>query len=128
MTPQTGRDERSFRYRIIGIFLITVAFVATDTYFVLSDATHRGQVFGRDFIQYWAASFLLHEGHFDVLYNFEALNAYLADLFKSELGQHGFFYPPQVMFFIQPLRFLPFLPSYFVWNAVTLLFYLVAIG
>ena len=42
MKPDFDHYERSFRFRIIAIFLITATFVAVDTYLVLSGATHRG--------------------------------------------------------------------------------------
>ena len=128
MKPDFYHYERSFRFIIIAIFLITATFVAVDTYLVLSGATHRGQIFGRDFMQYWSASHLLHEGRFDVLYGFEAFNAYLADRFGPGLANHAFLYPPLGMFLVQPLRFLAYLPAYFSWCVVTLLLYLAAVG
>ncbi len=128
MTHDAGFDERSFRHRVIGISLITLAFVAADFYFVLSDAPHRGQVFGRDFIQYWGASILFQDGRFDILYSSREFNAFLVDLFNNDLGTHGFLYPPQGLFFVQPLSYLPYNLSYFLWSAVTLLLFLLAIG
>ena len=128
MKPDFDHYERSFRFRIIAIFLITATFVAVDTYLVLSGATHRGQIFGRDFIQYWSASHLFDEGQFDVLYSLEAFNAYLADRFGPGLANHAFLYPPLGMFLVQPLRFLAYLPAYFSWCVVTLLLYLAAVG
>jgi hypothetical protein len=128
MKPDFDRHERSFRFRVIAIFLITATFVAVDMYLVLSDGTHRGQIFGRDFMQYWSASHLIHEGRFDVLYNLEAFNAYLAEHFGPGLANHAFLYPPPGMFLVQPLRFLAYLPAYFSWCLITLLLYLIAVG
>ena len=79
-------------------------------------------------MQYWSASHLLHEGRFDVLYGFEAFNAYLADRFGPGLANHAFLYPPLGMFLDQPLRFLAYLPAYFSWCVVTRLLYLAAVG
>ena len=128
MKPDFDRCERSFRFRIFAIFLITATFVAVDAYLVLSDAPHRGQILGRDFMQYWSASHLIHEGRFDVLYDLEAFNAYLAERFGPGLANHAFLYPPPGMFLVQPLRFLAYLPAYFSWSVVTLLLYLAAVG
>ena len=121
-------NDKSFRYRTIGIFLITLAYVGVDFYLVLSNATHRGQVFGRDFIQYWSASILFQDGLYDVLYSSREFNAFLADIFTSDLATHGFHYPPHGLFVIQPLGFLPYHLSYVLWSAVTLVLFLLAIG
>lgn len=128
MKPDFDRYERSFRFRIMAIFLITATFVAVDMYLVLSNATHRGQIFGRDFMQYWSASHLLHEGRFDVLYSLEAFNIYLAERFGPGLANHAFLYPPPGLFLVQPLRLFAYLPAYFSWCVVTLLLYLAAVG
>ncbi len=128
MKPDFDRHERSFRFRVMAIFLITATFVAVDMYLVLSDGTHRGQIFGRDFMQYWSASHLIHEGRFDVLYSLEAFNAYLAERFGPGLANHAFLYPPPGMFLVHPLRFLTYLPAYFSWCLITLLLYLIAVG
>jgi hypothetical protein len=121
-------DEKSFRYRVIGIFIAALGFIGADAYFIASDTIHRGQVLGRDFLQFWGASVLIGDGRFAELYDFETLNLFLDNLVEGDLATHGFFYPPHGLFLIWPLSWLPYVWSYALWSVGTLVAYLFAIG
>lgn len=121
-------DEKSFRYRIIGIFIAALGFIGADAYFIASDSIHRGQVLGRDFLQFWGASILIGDGRFAELYDSETLNLFLDNLVEGDLATHGFFYPPHGLFLIWPLSGLPYLWSYALWSVATICAYLFAVG
>lgn len=90
-------------------------------------APQRAPLTGNDFRVFWAASELGLHGHgaaaYDIGQLFPVQHAVAPSLEHAEPWQH-WFYPPPFLLAVLPLAVLPYYPSFLLFNAVGLCFYL----
>ena len=84
----------------------------------------QGRPLGSDFTSFYATAKLAVEGHGADAYDFS--KHFIAE--KAAVGEQldmyfSFSYPPTFMLILAPLAYLPYLPAFFVWIALTLIFY-----
>jgi hypothetical protein len=88
----------------------------------------RGQVFGRDFINYWTGSRLLIEGHMRAVFTQADYAAAVARLWGPGLATHNFSYPPSLFAFIGWTGALPYGWAIALWSLAGLGLLLMAAG
>lgn len=76
----------------------------------------RGQVFGRDFMNYWTGSRLLIEGHVRTIFTQADYTAAAARLWGPGLATHSFSYPPSLFAFIGWTGALPYGWAVALWS------------
>ena len=93
----------------------------------LAGERSRGQVPGRDFAVFWAASRLALAGRLAEIFDWSQFHQALQTFFGGELAFSPFPYPPHGLLAVLPLALLPYYWSFGVWVAAELaLFTIVA--
>ena len=82
----------------------------------LVDFTGR-ELIGRDFVNYYSASRLVLDGAGETLMKVGEYRAYLQAQYEIALGLN-WSYPPHYLFFVLPLGFFGYLPTYALWIGV----------
>ena len=78
----------------------------------------RGQVAGRDFVNYWSGAKLLVQGRAGVIFDQDAYMRFLQGLFGQGLATHSFSYPPSILPLIVWLGALPYGLALDLWSLV----------
>ena len=77
----------------------------------------RGQLFGDDFLNMWAASKLMLQGDVLHIFDVEKYNQNLKLLTSNpHYYTHGFSYPPHLLLFIGGLGFLTYFQALLIWS------------
>lgn len=79
----------------------------------------------RDFVSVWVAGKLVTSGHAAQAFDVDSLRA-AAATYAGTTYKITFPYPPHILFFAVPLSFLPLTVSFFVWQAISALFFYLA--
>lgn len=87
-----------------------------------------GALRGVDFLQFYAAGWLVHRGHAAQLYDWDAFAHRLPELVPG-IGDLLYLpvYPPQLALAVAPLTALPYLPALVVWTLLSAMFYVGAV-
>jgi hypothetical protein len=110
---------------VSAIFLTLYIFLVPIMWDFATLRTFKGLPLAADFSNYWAASKLTLAGHPALAYNVNDLHG----LQQQLLGAHhrnlsGFYYPPIFLFMVFPLGLLPYVYSFIIWIAITLIVYM----
>ncbi len=84
-----------------------------------------GYMIGRDFVNDWMGARAVLGGEIHQLFDHNLYVHYLHTVLPG-LPRHNWSYPPDILLFIWPLGFLPYIPAYFLWCAAGLGAYLYA--
>jgi hypothetical protein len=76
----------------------------------------RGYMMGRDFLNIWMGSQLVHEGNLATLYFVPEYMARIRQDFTPNYYEHNFSYPPHILAFIVVFGLLPYFPALFLWT------------
>src|SRR5579859_49088 len=88
-----------------------------------------GKPAAADFVFLWAGGHLAMQGQAAAVYDWMAIkNAEIAILGHSFSGYFAWLHPPMLLLVVAPLSLLPYMPSWFLWDAVTALFFVWAIS
>lgn len=82
-----------------------------------------GYLIGRDFVNDWMGARAVLHGDVHRLFDFPVYSKYLHSVFPT-LPEHNWSYPPDVLLFVWPLGFLPYLSAYILWCALGIGVYL----
>ena len=82
-----------------------------------------GYLIGRDFVNTWMGAQAALHGEVHRLFDFPVYSEYLHAVFPT-LPKHNWSYPPDLLLFIWPFAFLPYLGAYALWCAAGLGVYL----
>ncbi len=105
--------------------LVVVALMVQWVYAAATGDLHfRGHMIGLDFVNTWLGAKLTWAGDVSPLFDFEAYNALLRDLFGRDFPGHMWSYPPHMLPLIAPLGALPYTLAYAVWCFLTWLLFL----
>jgi len=116
--------ERACLYAA-GVALIWMALVGKTVWLFTGAHNHTGDVFGEDFVSFWAASRLVLSGHPADAY-VQAMHR-LAELPVLSGKYEAFYYPPSFLLLCAPLALLPFFAALAVFQALTGLAFLAVI-
>lgn len=105
--------------------LVVVALIAQWIYAAVTGDLHfRGHMIGLDFVNTWLGARLTLAGDVTPLFDFEAYNVLLRDLFGQDFPGHMWSYPPHLLPLVAPLGALPYALAYAVWCFLTWLLFL----
>lgn len=85
-----------------------------------------GHILGRDFINYWTASVLIHGDRLMEIFDLGLFHDMQEQLLDRPYRFHMWSYPPTAIFAILPFGSMPYLWAFALWMAVTLALYLFA--
>jgi hypothetical protein len=110
---------------VSAIFLILYRFLVPRMWDFSTLRTISGLPLAADFSNYWAASKLTLSGHPALAYNINDLHGLEQQLLGAQhRNLSGFFYPPIFLLMVFPLGLLPYIYSFIMWIAITLIVYL----
>jgi alpha-1,2-mannosyltransferase len=114
---------------IAGIFLALYIGLVSLVWDFSTLRTFNGIPLAADFANYWSASKLTLSGHPAIAYNINELQEVQQQVF----GTHhyygcGWYYPPIFFLMVFPLGLMPYLLSFFIWIAITLILYIIVLS
>src|SRR5215469_12793466 len=111
MTP-----ERVKRFGLAGMLAAIAVFAANSLlYLGHGFLLPSGEQLGRDFINYWGASYLALHGHAGQAYDIIRFADFQHHVIAPNADARWYGYPPVAMLLTQPLGFLDFLPAWLLW-------------
>jgi hypothetical protein len=118
------------RMRLMGVLLL-IAFVAAFAWIGatangLNDV--KGRPLGTDFSNVYAAGTYVRDGLPEAPFDPVRQNLREQELFGAATPFYGWHYPPFFLFVAAALATMPYVPALVVWQGVTLVLYLLAIG
>ena len=116
--------ERAAMYAF-GAALVWMALVGKAVWLFTGAHNHTGDVFGEDFVSFWAASRLVLSGHPADAY-VQAMHR-LAELPVLSRKYEAFYYPPSFLLLCAPLALLPFFAALAAFQGMTGLAFLAVI-
>lgn len=99
--------------------LLAILYLLFDNFEFLEGGLSRGQMLGRDFINYWSAGHLLLDGRMSDLYDFERYERAYQELTGRNLSFSTFPYPPHGLWLVLPLGWFSYFPGLIAWTLVT---------
>ncbi len=120
MSWSFGKRIRIYPKVFIAIYLFLYIYQAFSGYGLLNIF---GNPIGSDFLVFWSISKMLITDDPKEVYNQEKI----FEMQKKIIGvyhRYPTFYPPSSVIFMAPLALLPYIPSFIIWMATTLFFYL----
>jgi hypothetical protein len=119
MSARTHDDHRLLIYGGFAFSLAVVIAICRPC--DLTDRFMIGAPFGRDFVNYWMGGRLAVDGHLNLLTDFHAYNALIAERFSHSTDDFFVFsYPPSLLPLLVPFGALPYLPALVVWTLINL--------
>jgi alpha-1,2-mannosyltransferase len=118
------------RLRVYPLMLLAAFVAATVIWIVLADGLvdRNGQPIGTDFSNVWAAGRLALDGAPDAPYDIARQHAAEKAIFGGrDVPPYGWHYPPIFLLVAAALALIPYGWALFVWTAITLPVYLVAV-
>ncbi|MFZ0051741.1 MAG: glycosyltransferase family 87 protein [Desulfobaccales bacterium] len=91
----------------------------------LTDTT--GQPAGRDFVAFWAASYMARTGNPAAIYSLPQIHRVEEKIIGTSTSPYAWNYPPVFLLMILPLSLLPYLASLIFWLLTTLTGYFLTI-
>ncbi|MBI2256286.1 MAG: DUF2029 domain-containing protein [Proteobacteria bacterium] len=91
---------------------------------VTGDLSFRGHAIGLDFVNTWLGAKLTLAGDVSPLFDFNAYNRLLKELFNAHFPNHMWSYPPHLLPLVAPLGALPYPLAYAIWCFATWLTFL----
>ena len=88
---------------------------------------YRGRPLGTDFSNIYVAGSYIAEGRPEAPFDPRLQHARAKEIFGDATPLYGWHYPPFFHFIAAPLATMPYLAALFVWQAATLIFYLLAV-
>ena len=88
---------------------------------------YQGRPLGTDFSNIYVAGSYIAEGRPEAPFDPRLQHARAKEIFGAATPLYGWHYPPFFHFIAAPLATMPYLPALFVWQAMTLALYLLAI-
>ena len=110
--------SRTDPWLLAGGFL-AILYLVFDNFDFLDGGLSRGQMLGRDFVNYWSAGHLLLDGRISDLYDIERYQLAFRELTGRNLSFNTFPYPPHGLWLVLPLGWFPYFPSLAAWILVT---------
>jgi len=105
--------------------LVVLALIAQWLHAALTgDMAFRGHAIGLDFVNTWLGAKLTLAGDVSPLFDFEAYNRLLKEIFNAHFPNHMWSYPPHLLPLVAPLGALPYPLAYAVWCLGTWLLFL----
>jgi hypothetical protein len=111
--------------RRLTLAVVAVGAVAGVGYFLwetvplLGGELSHGQMFGRDFTNFYVASVLAWQGDFTSIFDTQAFNRALHRVTQRDLSFNFFPYPPHGLWPVLPLATLPYAAALVAWAAAT---------
>lgn len=119
--------QQSVLLKILLVCLvITVAQVVLSLPVIAQVFQTSEQIFGADFVNYWAGSVLVQNGQVQEIFDPFRFHQLQENLFGRAFEDHIWSYPPHTLLFVFPLGALPYLGAYGLWVASGLAVYLFA--
>ncbi|MDY0872274.1 glycosyltransferase family 87 protein [Dongia rigui] len=100
--------------------LVVIALIAQWTYAAVTGDLHfRGHMIGLDFVNTWLGAKLAWAGDVAPLFDFNAYNALLRDLFGADFPAHMWSYPPHLLPLVAVFGTMPYALAYALWCFLT---------
>ncbi len=99
--------------------LLSLTYLLFDNVNFLGGGLSRGQMLGRDFVNYWSAGHLLLDGRISDLFDFERYQPAYRALTGRNLSFNTYPYPPHSLWLVLPLGWFPYIPGLIAWILVT---------
>jgi hypothetical protein len=96
-----------------------VGYFLWETVPLLGGELSHGQMFGRDFTNFWVASVLAWQGDFTSIFDTQAFNRALHRVTQRDLSYNFFPYPPHGLWPVLPLAALSYGAALVAWAAAT---------
>ena len=94
---------------------VSIGFVLQDQWAFFHGGLSRGQVVGRDFINYWTGSKLMLGGRISEVFSQEAYMSALHRIWGAGVGLHSFSYPPSIFPYVGWTGLLPYPLALALW-------------
>ncbi|EME3970256.1 DUF2029 domain-containing protein [Vibrio fluvialis] len=112
-----------FVYFFIGIYGLYFLFL--DNFDFINGGLSRGQVVGRDFLQFWTAASLAVNDRYNDIYDFFVFTSHAPEQVKESGVTFNFLYPPHALALILPIGKLNYIPALALWTVSCLAIYLI---
>lgn len=127
MTAREASDQ--FHAKItVAATVFAVVFVGAYLYSAAPPFDALGYLIGRDFVNTWmtARAAIAGDGSISTWFDFDTYNSALKENFGPGFPEHNMGYPPQLLLFVWPFGFLPYLTAYALWCVLGFALYMVA--